>query len=63
MSSENENPVSCTISTGPDLSKLTVVELAPVQRLPDYRAAMRLANAEAEKRLGVREFHGRPVIR
>ena len=52
MSNENEKPVSCPIPSGPDLSKLTVVDLAPAQRLPDYRAAMRLANAEAEKRLG-----------
>ena len=52
MSNKNENPVSCPIPTGPDLSKLTVVELAPEERLPHYRAAMRLANAEAEKRLG-----------
>jgi hypothetical protein len=52
VSNENENPVSCPIPTGPDLSKLTVVELAPAQQLQDYRAAMRLANAEAENRLG-----------
>ena len=52
MPRENENPVSCPISTGPDLSKLTVVELAPVERLPDYLAAMKLANDEAGKRLG-----------
>ena len=52
MSNKNENPVSCPIPTGSDLSKLTVVELSPEERLPDYRAAMRLANAEAEKRLG-----------
>lgn len=52
MSNENEQPVSCPIPAGPDLSKLTVVELVLAERLPDYRAAMRLANAEAEKRLG-----------
>ena len=52
MSSEDEHPVSCPLPTGSDLSKLTVVELAPVERLPDYTAAMSLANAEAEKRLG-----------
>jgi hypothetical protein len=49
---ENENPVSCAIPIGPDLSRLTIVKLAPAQRLPDYRAAMRLANAEADLRLG-----------
>ncbi len=52
MSNEHEPPVSCPLPSGPDLSKLTVVELAPAERLPDYRAAMRLANAEAKKRLG-----------
>ena len=52
MSTEDEYPVSCPLPTGSDLSKLRVVELAPVERLPDYTAAMSLANAEAEKRLG-----------
>ena len=52
MSSEGRYPVSCPLPSGPDLSKLTVVELAPGERLGDYREAMRLANAEAEKRLG-----------
>ena len=52
MSSEDEYPASCPQPTDSDLSKLTVVELAPVERLPDYTAAMSLANAEAEKRLG-----------
>jgi hypothetical protein len=36
----------------PDLSELTVVELAPSEPMPDYRAAMQVANAEAEQRLG-----------
>ena len=48
----DENSPSCSVPAGPDLSKLTVVELAPVEELPDYTAAMSLANAEAEKRLG-----------
>jgi hypothetical protein len=52
MSSEGRYPVSCPLPSGPDLSKLTVVELAPAERLGEYREAMRLANAEAEKRLG-----------
>jgi hypothetical protein len=52
MSSESDTTVSCPIRSAPDLSGLTVVELAPAEPLPDYRAAMRVANAEAEKRLG-----------
>ena len=52
MSNEYEQPVSCPLPPAPDLSKLTVAVLAPAERLPDYRAAMRLANTEAEKRLG-----------
>jgi hypothetical protein len=52
MRNEDEHPVSCPLPSGPDLSKLTVVELAAAERLGDYREAMRLANAEAEKRLG-----------
>ena len=52
MSDDHEQPVSCPLPSAPDLSKLTVVDLAPGERLPDYRAAMRLANAEAEHRLG-----------
>ncbi len=52
MSGEDEYPVSCSFPTGPDLSKLIVIELAPAERLPDYMAAMSLANTEAEKRLG-----------
>ncbi len=49
MTNEHEQPVSCPSPSAPDLSKLRVVELAPVERLPDYRAAMRLARAEAER--------------
>ena len=52
MTTVDKNPPSCSVPAGPDLSKLTVVELSPVERLPDYTAAMSLANAEAEKRLG-----------
>ncbi len=52
MASENENPVSCPIPATSDLSKLTIVELSPQARLPDYRAAMQIANTEAEMRLG-----------
>jgi len=35
-----------------DLSRLTVVTLQPRPALPDYLAALRLANAEAERLLG-----------
>jgi len=52
VSSEQESPISCPIPTEPDLSNLAVVELEPNERVPDYRAAMSIANAEAEKRIG-----------
>jgi hypothetical protein len=52
MTNEHNNPAACPIPAAPDLSRLTVVELSPQARLPDYRAAMQIANAEAEERLG-----------
>jgi hypothetical protein len=52
MSDEQDNPVSCPVPSEPDLSNLTLVELEPDERVADYRAAMRLANTEAEKRIG-----------
>jgi hypothetical protein len=52
MSDTSQNPLSCPVSAGPDLSNLTVVELRPDEALPDYRAAMRLAEAEAQRRVG-----------
>jgi hypothetical protein len=52
VTTTDKHPASCPLPAGPDLSKLTVVELSPAERLPDYTAAMRLANTEAEKRLG-----------
>jgi hypothetical protein len=52
MSDELESTQSCPIPSAPDLSKLTVVELASAAPLPDYRAAMRVADAEAAQRLG-----------
>jgi hypothetical protein len=52
MSDEYENPVACPIPAAPDLSNLTVVELEPEERLPDYRTAMQIANAAADERLG-----------
>jgi hypothetical protein len=56
MSDEQDNPVSCPVPSEPDLSNLTLVELEPDERVADYRAAMRLANTEAEKRIGI--HHG-----
>ena len=50
-SREQDNPVVCPIPSEPYLSHLTVVALAPAESVPDYRAAMRIANAEAEKRI------------
>ena len=52
MANENENPVSCPIPAMSDLLKLTTVGLSPQAQLPDYRAAMQIANTEAETRLG-----------
>jgi hypothetical protein len=52
MTDEHESGVSCPLPVAPDLSHLTVVELSPEERLPDYLAAMHIANAEAEARLG-----------
>jgi hypothetical protein len=52
MADEQESGVSCPIPAAPDLSGLTVVELSPGERLADYRAAMQIADAEAEARLG-----------
>jgi len=42
----------CVLPEAADLSQLTVVELQPEGPVADYRIAMQLANAEAEKRLG-----------
>ena len=44
--------MSCPVPSIPDVSGLTVVALEPDHTLPDYRAAMRLANAEAQQRIG-----------
>ena len=49
---EQDRPIFCPIPPDPDLSNLTVVELDPDERVPDYRVAMRIANAEAENRIG-----------
>ncbi|MGW8227428.1 MAG: AF1514 family protein [Gammaproteobacteria bacterium] len=45
-------PTECAIPVAAELSQLTIVELKPEGPVADYRVAMQLANAEAEKRLG-----------
>ena len=52
MAEDHASGVSCPVPAAADLSNLTVVELLPEERLPDYRAAMQIANAEADRRLG-----------
>ncbi len=52
LTNEHDNPDFCPVTAGPDLSNLTVVELLLEDRLVDYRAAMQLANTEADERLG-----------
>lgn len=42
----------CELRTSVDMSGITVLELALPSALPDYRAAMHLANQEASQRLG-----------
>jgi hypothetical protein len=52
----NDNPTdegtNCPIRTEPDLSGVEVVKLHPEPALPDYLAAMKQANGEADQRLG-----------
>ncbi|MDP3686032.1 MAG: AF1514 family protein [Sulfurimicrobium sp.] len=43
---------ACDVPAGADFSALTVVKLAPLPALADYRTAMRLAETEARARLG-----------
>jgi hypothetical protein len=43
---------ACPLPRAPDLSRLTRVELNPDPPPADYRVAMRLAEREAEARLG-----------
>ncbi|BCB27896.1 hypothetical protein SKTS_27820 [Sulfurimicrobium lacus] len=45
-------PQGCALRTAADLSGVSVACLAPQPPLADYRAAMRLADAEAAVRLG-----------
>ena len=49
---EQDSQNFCPIPSEPDVSSLTVVELEPHARVSDYRAAMIIANAEAESRIG-----------
>jgi len=42
----------CNMPSEPDYSGVTQVALTPEQPVPDYREAMKLADREAEKRLG-----------
>ena len=43
---------TCLVRTEPDLSGVTLVEMTPEPPLRDYLEAMRMANAEADRRLG-----------
>ncbi len=43
---------TCNLRSEPDLSGVAVVKLHPEPALPDYLAAMKRANAEADARLG-----------
>lgn len=54
MSNKTPDPDAgavCELRTDIDLTGITVVELRPDHTLPDYRAAMTLANQEATRRL------------
>lgn len=54
MAPQSNDPVDAAVCriTPPDLSGVTVAEIRPQQPLPDYLAAMRLAEREAKNRLG-----------
>lgn len=52
MSDESNKPSSCPVPGGADLSNLTVVDLQPDECVPAYRVAIRLADAEAQNRIG-----------
>lgn len=53
MDKENKQQGSfCNIPTEPDYNGVTIIELSPEPTLADYLAAMKLANQEADKRLG-----------
>lgn len=56
MSDDTQSPENdtraCLLRSGVDLSGVDVVRLSPAPPLPDYRAAMALADVEAEQRFG-----------
>lgn len=52
MQNRNDNGDFCPIPQPADLSGIEQVRLDPAPPLGDYRAAMALANREAERRLG-----------
>ena len=47
-----ENEIVCRLPAEPDYSNVTIIELSPEPPLPDYLAAMKLADQQAEKQLG-----------
>jgi hypothetical protein len=49
--SDTAEGVSCPLPSPPDLSGIAIVALHPQPPVADYRAAMRLADAEAAARL------------
>jgi len=48
----SDDAPACPLSAAPELSGIITVVLAPRPPLADYLAAMRVANAEAGRRLG-----------
>ncbi len=52
MQQRKNSPVFRPMLPEADLSGLTVVKLDPDNKVPDYRAAIGIANTEAEHRLG-----------
>ncbi len=52
MSQQEDNGFSCPIPKPPDMSHIVQLEISPDPPLKDYLEAMRLANQEADKRLG-----------
>jgi hypothetical protein len=50
--SESDTGPVCELRTSVDMTGITLLELEPQSAVPDYRAAMALANQEASQRLG-----------
>lgn len=46
------NPPTCSIPQPPDYSSVTIVEITPEQPIQDYLQAMKMADREADQRLG-----------